>query len=468
VQRERYFDVREFPTQVPGSLAEAPKVARMRAQVHNDARGWDAVEYAPYANAEPADPALIKGNFTKEELPAAQGYKIAVGIGHAGDYNGYTVSYREYMSHDHYRKALTAYGPHTADYMVTRLVRMAGAMKGAPELKPEPHDAAAQADETRMAAESAALGQATKNAWEGYFATLPPDAPAATAPVQPKDVGLFSAATFNWTGGSTQFDNPQVVVQREVDGQWQFFADQSGEVQTRVTWPTAAQAPQVYAGQFEWRWTANFEAYEAFPARLGGTPAGTYRFVVAGCINDTSTAPDESLPARAMNFLAGMLPAAVADLAGLEAQACRGGATRYVLESDAFDVLPQRELVTGVTSDAAGTLTIRVAPTSIPKSYASAFPYVNAGADNGRFCKECSFRPWATSSAPVASVTVTPAGGAPVAATGSDTTWTAAVGLAEGASATIVATYADGTVSRAFAYTREGAQLPTGSPIPTP
>src|SRR3546814_11110776 len=104
----------------------------MRAQVHNDARGWDAPAYALTAESEPPSLADIKGNFTHEEIQdlGVPGYKLAVGVGHAGDYNGYTVSYREYMSRDSYRKALTSYGPHTADYMVTRLVRMAAAMKG--------------------------------------------------------------------------------------------------------------------------------------------------------------------------------------------------------------------------------------------------------------------------------------------------------------------------------------------------
>src|SRR6185295_18689798 len=37
----------------------------------------------------------------------------------------------------------------------------------------------------------------------------------------------------------------------------------------------------------EWRWTANFEAFDAFPRAAvpgGQTPAGTYRFVVDGQI----------------------------------------------------------------------------------------------------------------------------------------------------------------------------------------
>jgi hypothetical protein len=95
-------------------------VKKMRAQVHNNALGWDDITYVPFANAEPADISQIKGNFSHTELSPELGYALAVGIGHAGDYNGYTVSYREYMAYDHYRKALTSYGPHTADYMASR------------------------------------------------------------------------------------------------------------------------------------------------------------------------------------------------------------------------------------------------------------------------------------------------------------------------------------------------------------
>ena len=40
----------------------------------------------------------------------------------ANDYNGYIATYREYQRGDHYRKALTAWGPHSSDYMATRLV----------------------------------------------------------------------------------------------------------------------------------------------------------------------------------------------------------------------------------------------------------------------------------------------------------------------------------------------------------
>ena len=40
----------------------------------------------------------------------------------ANDYNGYIATYREYQRGDHYRKALTGWGPHSSDYMATRLV----------------------------------------------------------------------------------------------------------------------------------------------------------------------------------------------------------------------------------------------------------------------------------------------------------------------------------------------------------
>jgi len=41
---------------------------------------------------------------------------LTVTIAMANDYNGYIASYREYMDRDHYRKALTGWGPHSSDY----------------------------------------------------------------------------------------------------------------------------------------------------------------------------------------------------------------------------------------------------------------------------------------------------------------------------------------------------------------
>src|SRR5205814_3026636 len=156
----------------------------MKAEIHNDAKGWDDPSYALQANVEPTDPTQIKGNFTKHELQdvcsSCAGYALPVGLGHTGDYDGYTVSYREYMNRDSYRKALTSYGPHTADYMVTRLVKMAASLEGGPAVPSDTLDAAAKADEARADAMATALGQASNAAYEGYAASLPDDmGPAA-------------------------------------------------------------------------------------------------------------------------------------------------------------------------------------------------------------------------------------------------------------------------------------------------
>jgi hypothetical protein len=263
------------------------------------------------------------------------------------------------MSHDHYRKALTAYGPHTADYMVTRMVRMAGAMKGAPELAPEPLDAVAQADEARQVALTSAHGRITQAAYDAWLAALPPDVGPAAALVEPSDIPLFNAATFRWRGGGTQVDNPRVTVERETaPNVWTKFADQTGEVQTRVHWPEGIPGVvTTYAGQFAWEWTANFEAFEAFPARLGSTPLGNYRFVVSGCINDDLPG---SVQRRAESFVL--------------ADACPGGARAYTLASAPFEV-------TAAVNEA--------------RSYASVFPFI-ADTNNQRICETCSFRPWRT------------------------------------------------------------------------
>ncbi len=187
---------------------------RMQAQVHNDAAGWDAPEYAPFANAEPADPTAIKGNFTRTELAPEDGYRMVIGVGHAGDYNGYTVSYREYVSRDHYRKALTSYGPHTADYMVTRLVAMAGGLKGGAGYAGELQDPVATADEARQVAVSEALGAASSAAYDTWMATLPDDVGPVELLTQPEDITRFDGAAITWRGGSNAIDNPRVRVER--------------------------------------------------------------------------------------------------------------------------------------------------------------------------------------------------------------------------------------------------------------
>jgi hypothetical protein len=351
---------------------------RMIAQIHNDAAGWDDVGNALTANTEPDDPDEILGNFTKEELPPDLGYPLVVGVGHAGDYNGYTVSYREYQSYDHYRKALTSHGPHTADYMVTRLVRMAGELNGGPPYEGEPLDALAAVDELRQEATSQALGRAAGIAYEAWMAALPDDAGPVEAVEQPEDLRRFDAATFRWRGGSNAVDNPLVRVERRTAEGWRPFADMTGEVQTTVTFPQGVEGlVETHTGSQEWLWTAGFEAFTAGPdPRLGSTPAGTYRFVVdgnhrAGRATQPYTltsepfrvAPWDGITVTDLRVDGDEVSFQVGDTVG------EGLATRYGV-GDRYDV-------------------------EYPVSYeGAAFPFVS---DDGRatVCRTCSFRPWA-------------------------------------------------------------------------
>lgn len=379
---------------------------RMSAQIHNDARGWDDPENAAAAMSEPDDPAKIYGNFTKEELPADLGYTLAVGVGHAGDYNGYTVSYREYQAYDSYRKALTSYGPHTADYMSTRLVRMAGFMKGGPDLADEPLAAVATADEARQAALAVTLGQASSAAYEAYELALPDDAGPAAAVTPAKSITRFDGTSFSWRGGSNAVDQPRVRVERLVGGAWQPYADQTGEVPVKVALPKGVQGlATARTGTQEWIWTAAFEAYHAFPSRLGSTPTGKYRFVVDGVIRSGRA----NVP--------------------------------YHLESPfsvtAWDGLVARDL----RREADGRLSFVVDPVTYPRTYSSPFRYIK---DDGNkdLCKTCTFRPWASSSSVVSAVvTILRDRGdwrtAP--ATYSNGRWYATVTLAKGESAVVAA-----------------------------
>src|SRR3954452_14333688 len=122
-------------------------IQHMRSQVLNDATGWDdptCTELGCGAQAESEPTALdkIRGNFThddttvrggtdqKPDYASKYGYPLTITMGMANDYNGYISSYREYMDHDHYRKALTGWGPHSSDYYATHLTEMGHALAG--------------------------------------------------------------------------------------------------------------------------------------------------------------------------------------------------------------------------------------------------------------------------------------------------------------------------------------------------
>jgi hypothetical protein len=366
-------------------LPPVPAVAieRMRAQVHNDAAGWDLPENAAAASSEPADPAAIFGNFTREELDGETGYRLAVGVGHAGDYNGYTVSYREYMAYDHYRKALTSYGPHTADYMSTRMVRLARALKDEGyAVPPEPLDPLAAADEARQETTAQALGRAAAAAYDGWMAALPDDVGPAAVVTPPEDIQRFDGAEMTWRGGSNAVDNPVVRVERRVAGAWVPYADQSGEVVTTLAMPEGAGGVvATLTGQQEWRWTASFEAFDGFPAVHGQVPNGEYRFVVDGLIRQG------------------------------------GAAEPYHLESDPFTVGPWDGIEVGdLRLEPDGRASFVVAPVEYPRTYESAVGFVgpdDAYPGDHKVCHTCSFRPWAErGEVATATVTVERASGA--------------------------------------------------------
>ena len=363
--QKRYFDPAdpENATAVPGDNFAPEAIARMRAQVHNDARGWDLPANVLAANSEPADPTKIWGNFTREEIQdlGAPGYKLAVGVGHAGDYNGYTISYREYMSRDSYRKALTSYGPHTADYMTTRLVRMAAALRGGAPLSGELLDPLAAVDELRQQTLALTVGALSSAAYQAWNAGIPDDAGSPEPLQQPQDITRFQATHFAWRGGSTAIDRPRVRIEREqLPGVFVAYADQSGEVPVRVEFPDGLPGVlRSYTGTQEWIWTASFEAYTAFPARLGSTPTGRYRF----CVEGESRQSMQTLP--------------------------------YGFCSEPFEVKVWDGIAIANVSVGARGLSFEVPEIVYPRSYQdSPFPFI-ADNQDPRICDTCAFRPWA-------------------------------------------------------------------------
>ena len=257
-------------------------VERMHRQVTNPANGWNDVDYVLQADSEPTDVREIKGNYTHDDdaASAARGYRLTVPLGMTNDYNGYIATYREYQRGDHYRKALTGWGPHSSDYMATRLVNMGRVLNGgnAAQLLPAEYgDGKIAADMAHNDARAEALGTTGGAAIDAYEAALPDDGGEAAGVTQPMDIERFDGTFFTWVGGSNFTDNPRVKVEREVQGTWQDWAGQSGEIPVTVEYPEGPDTPSYETGSFEWRWTAHFEAFAARFETIEGvraTPAG--------------------------------------------------------------------------------------------------------------------------------------------------------------------------------------------------
>ena len=354
----------------------------MEAEINNDAAGWNDPSYVAQAGSEPTNIADIKGNFTHTELGAGDykdcaGYSVSVGLGHTGDYNGYTVSYREYEARDAYRKALTTYGPHTGDYMATNLLGMAANLMCGTPLIAQPTDPIATADEQRQQTEAIALGQISSELYDGWAAQIPDSAGPARIIGQPWNVQRFDATQVHWVGGDNWTDNPVVVVQRQVDGQWQNYTDPNGfggEVQTFIDKPAdmLTSMPTYRSGSQQWTWRASFEVFDSYPradVAGGQIPNGTYRFVINGHIHT-------------------------------------GGAVQpYHLESASFTVSPWTGInVRDLKRDNAGQVSFAVDPITYPRMPQAAHrPGISFYADDqgglpghSPVCITCSFRPWAS------------------------------------------------------------------------
>jgi hypothetical protein len=361
----------------------------MYAQVHNDAAGWNDQSYLPYANSEPATLSEIKGNFTKEELGAGPfascttngedrpltGYAVSAGLGHTGDYVGYTVSYREYMARDTYRKALTSYGAHTADYMNTNLVSMAAhLMCPSIPLLAQPTDPIAAADEARQVAAATAIGQLSSYYYDTWTMQIPDSVGAGTTLQQPWDVNRFDVTQFRWVGGDNWTDNPTVKVQRLVGAAWQDYADQSGEVQVFLDTPDSdfLTSTPTYRGNAQvWSWRASFEAFDAYPRADvpgGQVPNGTYRFVVEGSAKQGGVVKDYDVESA---------PFTVTPWQGIKVSDLRrnGSTVSFKVDPIVYPRLPSEQHRAGIAfygDDGGGT------------------------PDHGPICLTCSFRPWAS------------------------------------------------------------------------
>jgi hypothetical protein len=471
-------------------------VQHMRAQILNDAKGWDdprckELGCGVQAESEPTDLGKIRGNFTHDDTRgnARRGYKLTVTIAMANDYNGYIASYREYMDHDHYRKALTGWGPHSSDYYATRLAQMGRALHGDAVSRREidgqtvaaksdpawaPLVAKEAVDQKHADAKVRAVGEAAAQGVKAYELTLSNDGGSDQELVQPKDIQRFDSATFTWSGGNNYTDNPAVRVERQVDGNWVPFADQSGEIPVTLQYPESSPGPAdpgapaalangligYRAGGQTWRWTASFEAFVSqFPLidaqgnSYSATPPGTYRFIVEGSWRKGNA--DMPYTRVSREFEVKPWTGLTVDGAGLDAARhvrFTAGPTHAISEYRVRRTA--REPLARRPDGAEAPVTFNIGPVDFPdtardqKATGARF-LTNVRGYSGtstseveHYCLDCSFRPWLdATNAVTGRVTI-------VHADGTSSTelvkpdpagsFTTAVALAPGESATIV------------------------------
>lgn len=433
---------------------------RVKAQIYNDARGWDELLNSPQAESEPVDISQIWGNFAHEELHGEMdggGYALIATVGMSNDYWGYIASFREYQRGDHYRKALTGLGPHSSDFLATRLSRMAAELRGGPVVERAAKDLSYDWDYQHQGARAQALGNAVRQYLPAYEMALPFDGGTPSVVAQPSNVKRFETARVTWIGGSNYVDTPVATVERCTavvcdpgdPSAWEPFADGSGEVQVKANYPQPQDMAAYRAGLFEWKWEATFETFDsdiALPDARGvsrsQTPSGTYRFVIEGCHTG---------------------PAGIATTMSGECDSYdpTGRVSSYRLVSNPFNVSSWDGItVPSITYDGTSVSFLigpaypypisasntERGPIDYPDTYSSPLRFISGrssddvrygGADLEVFCFHCSFRPWAdTGAVTSAAVTVERSIGITevVAATFDPSTgrWTAAVVLGQG------------------------------------
>ena len=210
----------------------------------------------------------------------AYGYALTVPVSMANDYNGYIATYREYQRGDHYRKALTAYGPHSSDYLATRLASMGRALRGSDGREGRARRRAARAPSrsptrrtpTRRRPRSA---RPRRPRCAAYEQTLPDDGGAPEVLAQPTDVERFAAAHVRWRGGDNYVDDPRVRGRAPRSGEgWvpRRRPVRRGRHDREV--PGAGGGVSHLTGGQEWEWTATWEAFVGGRAPTRGSRAG--------------------------------------------------------------------------------------------------------------------------------------------------------------------------------------------------
>jgi hypothetical protein len=362
------------------------------------------------AESEPTNPDEIKGNYSHDDTPgkpaeaaanAQAGYGVTVAIGMANDYNGYIATYREYQRGDHYRKALTGWGPHSSDYMATHLMEMGGFLNGGPPVPDDPGQEKVEPDLALNDQKAAAIGMVGRQAIQQYEAQLPDDGGDPGQLEAPKDVERFGATFFKWRGGSNYTDGPRVRVERQAGKRWRLFADGTGEVPVTLEFPQGEQFQSYASGEHEWVWTAHFEAFAApFDPGMGtrATPVGTYRFVIRGAHRDGG----ERVPYRVESS-----PFRVRPWSGITVEDLRVSRRGAV----SFRVGPRRTIELKGAKDAKPEplldLSAEIGPIDYPDSYDSPARFIDdertvlrdpdAPNDVSKlewFCFHCSWRPW--------------------------------------------------------------------------